>query len=68
MKLDHNKFINLCKSQSSATVSDLEVPEVPGVSVIQFGQQGDDDNRKVGRITSRPSCPIERFRAADRLA
>jgi hypothetical protein len=24
MKLDHDEFINLCKSQSSATISDLE--------------------------------------------
>jgi hypothetical protein len=54
MKLDHDKFINLCKSQSSATVSDLEVPEVPGVPVIQFGQQGDDDNQKLGRIDFHP--------------
>jgi hypothetical protein len=30
MKLDHNKFINLCKSQSSATVSDLEDGEMWG--------------------------------------
>jgi hypothetical protein len=55
MKLDHAKFINLCKSQSSATVSDLEVPEVPGVPVIQFGQQRDDDNQKLGMIQLQPA-------------
>jgi hypothetical protein len=25
MKLDHDEFINLCKSQSSTTISDLEI-------------------------------------------
>jgi len=41
MKLDHDKFINLGKSQSSATFSDLEVLEVPDVPMIQSGQQTD---------------------------
>jgi len=48
MKLDHDKFINLWKSQSSATVSDLEILEVANVPMLQSGQQRDlqpsDDN------------------------
>ena len=55
MKLDHDKLSNLCKSQSSATVSDLEVPEAPGVPVIQFGQQRDDDSQKLGMIHLQPA-------------
>jgi hypothetical protein len=48
MKLDHDKFFNLCRAQSSATVSDLEILEVPDVPMIQSVQQRDlqpsDDN------------------------
>ena len=48
MKLDHDKFFNLCKAQSSATVSDLEILEVPDVPMNRSVQQRDlqpsDDN------------------------
>jgi cyanobactin maturation PatA/PatG family protease len=54
MKLGHNEFINLCKSQPSATVSDLETLTEPDPQVIQFGQQRDDDNQNVGVIHLRP--------------
>jgi hypothetical protein len=54
MKLGHNEFINLCKSQPSATVSDLETLTEPDPQVIQFGQQRDDDNQNVGVIHLQP--------------
>jgi hypothetical protein len=45
MKLDHDKLINLCKSQVSATVSDPKILTETDSQVIPFGQR-DDDNQK----------------------
>ena len=36
------------------TVSGLEIPEEPDVSVIQFGQQKDDNGQKLGAIYFQP--------------
>jgi hypothetical protein len=51
MKLGHDEFINLCKSQPSATVSDLETLTEPDP---QVSQQRDDDNQNVGVIHLQP--------------
>jgi hypothetical protein len=49
MKLDHDKFSNLCRSQSSATASDPEILTQTDPQVIQFGQR-DDNNQNLGMI------------------
>ena len=54
MKVDHDELINLCKSQSSATVSDPEILTEPDPQVIEFGQQRDDDNQNLGMIHLQP--------------